>query len=463
MPVAMTAHEEHNTVQLSIRMGGAIDVIMPKIRSMVEDRMVAALHPEKRKIDLGTAENALLHPEITRIYLDALQNGLKNYNYLPYPEGFGGAPELVNALAMFFNKYFHPQHEVSGSQIVVATGATSCLESMLHCICDPGEAVLVPAPYWSKSTPLPSLEHQPDSVIVDGFNVTFSIRPSVRIIPVGCDGSVEDTLSSIDYFEASLESVISASKIRVRALVLTNPHNPFGRCYAKEIVKLCATFCQKYNIHFISDEVYALSVFEGNEVNHSSALQLDLKALEVDPNRVHVIWSTSKDFGSSGVRVGAIVSQANERLRASLALASNIQVSSLAAIATTGLLNCSELDQLLSLNRQRLRRAHEKITAFFKANGIHYLPATGGPFIFAKLPGNISSLVEEQRAVDAISSTGLTVSPGTNYAWSKREFGWVRITFAVEPSVLDQGLERLVHGLKTVSSVLQELRKCQNQ
>jgi hypothetical protein len=55
----MTAYEEHNTVQLSNRMSGAIDIIMPKIRSMIEDRMVAALHPEKRKIDLGTAERAL--------------------------------------------------------------------------------------------------------------------------------------------------------------------------------------------------------------------------------------------------------------------------------------------------------------------------------------------------------------------------------------------------------------------
>ena len=434
-------------------MSGAIDAILPKIQSMIEDRKLASLHPERRKIDLGTAENALLHPEITRIYLDALKKGLENYKFLPYPEGFGGDPELVNALAMFFNKYFRPQQKVSGSQIVVASGATSCLESMLHCICDPGEAVLVPAPYWSMSTPLLILKHKNNSGVVDGFNVTFSIRPSARIIPVGCDGSLGDTLSSIDFFESSLKSAISTSEFRIRALVLTNPHNPFGRCYTKGMVELCARFCQKYNIHFISDEVYALSVFEGDELNHSSALQLDLKALEVDPDRVHVIWSTSKDFGSSGVRVGAIVSQANERLRASLALASNIQVSSLAAIATTGLLNCPELDQLIILNRQRLRRAHKTITAFFKANGIHYLPATAGPFIFAKLPGNLSSLEDEQRAVDAISSTGLTVSPGSNYAWSKREFGWVRITFAVEPSVLDQGLERLVRGLK-----IQELR-----
>ena len=99
-------------------MSGAIDAILPKIQSMIEDRKLASLHPERRKIDLGTAENALLHPEITRIYLDALKKGLENYKFLPYPEGFGGDPELVNALAMFFNKYFRPQQKVSGSQIV---------------------------------------------------------------------------------------------------------------------------------------------------------------------------------------------------------------------------------------------------------------------------------------------------------------------------------------------------------
>ena len=268
---------------------------------------------------------------------------------------------------------------------------------------------------------------------------------------MACDESVETILSSTESFAAAFEHAISNSGFPVRALVLTNPHNPFGRCYTKEMVASCAQLCQRHNIHFISDEVYALSVFGEHEDKFSSALQLDLESLKVDPSRVHVIWSISKDFGSSGVRMGAIVSQGNERLRASLALASNIQVSSLAAIATTGLLNCSELDQLILLNRQRLQKAHDKITGFLRANGMHYIPATAGPFIFARLPGNISSLVEEQRVVNEISAAGVAISPGSNYSWSNREFGWVRITFAVEESELDEGLKRLSHGLKTIS------------
>lgn len=150
----MTVLEERKTVQLSSRMSGAIDAILPKIRSMIADRVEASMKPEKeRKIDLSTAENALLHPEITKIYLEALKKGLGDHRYLPYPDGFGGSPELVDALAKLFNHHFYPQMEVLGSQIVVAPGATTCLEAMLHCICDPGDAVMVPAPYWSMLFP----------------------------------------------------------------------------------------------------------------------------------------------------------------------------------------------------------------------------------------------------------------------------------------------------------------------
>lgn len=107
--------------------------------------------------------------------------------------------------------------------------------------------------------------------------------------------------------------------------------------------------------------------------------------------------------------MGAIVSQANEHLRASLALASNIQVSSLEAIATTGFLSHSSLGQLISLKRQRLRKAHEKLIEFLKADGIHYIPATTGPFILARLPGNLSLRAEERKAVEQLILAGVVV------------------------------------------------------
>lgn len=105
----------------------------------------------------------------------------------------------------------------------------------------------------------------------------------------------------------TLAETIRTSKIPIKALLLTNPHNPFGQCYPKHVLEGCARFCQDHDIHLISDEVYALSTFDSPDfedpVPFMSALSLDLPTLGIDPSRVHVIWSISKDFGSSGLRM----------------------------------------------------------------------------------------------------------------------------------------------------------------
>lgn len=109
----------------------------------------------------------------------------------------------------------------------------------------------------------------------------------------------------------------SAEPHRIKALVLTNPHNPFGQCYPPEVLRECLRFCQVHDLHFISDEVYALSTFHSRSVlpPFVSALSLIANDPETDveerhgrtempnPTRVHVVWSMSKDFGCSGIRM----------------------------------------------------------------------------------------------------------------------------------------------------------------
>lgn len=66
-------------------------------------------------------------------------------------------------------------------------------------------------------------------------------------------------------------------------------------------------FCQKYGLHYVSDEVFANTVFD-EAVEFVSALELvrggdgDSGSGSIDPNLVHVVWSTTKDFGACGVR-----------------------------------------------------------------------------------------------------------------------------------------------------------------
>jgi aspartate/methionine/tyrosine aminotransferase len=62
---------------------------------------------------------------------------------------------LIEALASFFNQYFNPHVPVLPAHIAVAPGAAASLDALLYNICDPGEGVLVPGPYWSmRSIPL---------------------------------------------------------------------------------------------------------------------------------------------------------------------------------------------------------------------------------------------------------------------------------------------------------------------
>ena len=118
---------------------------------------------------------------------------------------------------------------------------------------------------------------------------------------------------------AALKSAYStaADASRIKALVVTNPHNPFGQCYPPEILREFIHFCQTHGLHFISDEVYALSTFKSPTAlpPFVSALSLmgnfsetDIEErhpseCSLDHSRIHVVWSMSKDFGCSGIRM----------------------------------------------------------------------------------------------------------------------------------------------------------------
>lgn len=108
-----------------------------------------------------------------------------------------------------------------------------------------------------------------------------------------------------------MAKVMDTAPRPIKGLVLTNPHNPFGQCYPKNVIEECIKFCHKRGIHFISDEVYGVSAFPSDTfpdpVPFVSALSIDVKGLGCDPSRVHTIWSISKDFGSSGFRLASLI------------------------------------------------------------------------------------------------------------------------------------------------------------
>ena len=143
---------------------------------------------------------------------------------------------------------------------------------------------------------------------LDGFDFLFEVRSSVVPIAVKLP-DLASTLT-LDLIPA-LEAADQNATVPVRALMITNPHNPIGQCYSRSVLEACVKFCAKTDIHLIFDEVYAMTSFPCPELADPppfvSGLALDIEALGGKPNMVHVIWSSSKDFGQSGVRMVSLL------------------------------------------------------------------------------------------------------------------------------------------------------------
>lgn len=123
------------------------------------------------------------------------------------------------------------------------------------------------------------------------------------------------------YLVPSLQAAYDFSPVkpRIKAVLLTNPSNPLGKCYPRHVLIECLEFCQERGLHLVSDELYALTDLGGLEKGEEVISVLSMTdpflpqgAIKVDPNRVHLVWSASKLFGVSGLRVVCLQSKVNE-------------------------------------------------------------------------------------------------------------------------------------------------------
>jgi gliotoxin/aspirochlorine biosynthesis aminotransferase len=179
------------------------------------------------------------------------------------------------------NDRFEPASPVHPSHIVLAAGGSSALDGLIQQICDPGDQVMIATPYWS------------------GLDISLTVQNEALILPV--DIPLQDTTDEacIVYYDRAFR----AAKHPVKALLLCNPTNPTGQCYPPETLQCLLDFCARNNLHFVSDEVYALSVHGGPFLDPSSTFFTSALALQTEYKNLHVIYSLSKDFGCSGIRL----------------------------------------------------------------------------------------------------------------------------------------------------------------
>ena len=255
------------------------------------------------------------------------------------------------------------------------------------------------------------------------------------------------------YEEALLRA--ESQGIRVRALMLCNPHNPLGQCYPKDTIIALMKLCSKYKIHLLCDEIYAMSVYDVPDekaVPFTSALSFDTSRY-ISSDYLHVIYGMSKDFAAGGVRMGCIYLESKELLDAMNAITQfHWSGGPSQEIATTILEDEAWLDQFLQLSRERLSARNKQTRRMLDSADIKYhLGSNAGFFLWVDLqpylPKESSGkpIEDEWQREDTLAQrlieNGVFLTPGQGL--SSERPGWFRVIFSQDERAIQAGLERV--------------------
>jgi len=206
--------------------------------------------------------------------------------------------------------------------------------------------------------------------------------------------------------------------------------------------------CRKYKVHFISDEIYGLSVFD-QSVQFESVLSIPRERLP-DPERTHFMWGMSKDFGLAGFRMGFIHSYNEDLVKCldgmNLYTSASVHIQQLVAKL---LLDTSWLDKVyFPANISRLTDSFSYIEARLSSLGIPVMGATAGLFCWADFSGYLETCTMEgeirlfKRLFDEYK---VYIVPGSMFGC--KIVGWFRIIFAVGQETLEEGMDRIERAL----------------
>ena len=369
----------------------------------------------------------------------------------------GATYRFYLALARLLNSHFNPVLKVVPDHMAVFAGCSPVIENFARAIANEKEnpqerdVLLTVAPYYSgfKS-------------FTQANNITLTPFPIKNFDTLG-------TLAEVDDLDAFYSSLSPEQRARVKGVIICNPHNPLGRCYQRETIIEYALWCEKINVHLVSDEIYALSVFPSEAVPHpvkfTSVLSIDfVKEGLTYPARIHVIYGLSKDFNSSGFRMGALISQHNPDLVASVTPdAWYSQTGTPPDVMCSALLNQPDLlSKFITTNQSNLEEAYQFATHWFKFHGIPYTNSNAGQFTVLDFTFILRQVDRYGPIVGFTSKTTpaefevifrnflklkakLLFGSGTAFGLPP---GWFRFTFSIRRDYFIVGLKRLEVALQ---------------
>ncbi|KAK4339325.1 hypothetical protein RND71_040787 [Anisodus tanguticus] len=392
-------------------------------------------HPLKNPngvIQMGLAENQLcfdlIEDWIKRNPKASIctTEGIKSFKAIANFQDYHGLPEFRRAIAKFMEKTRGGRVSFDPDRVVMAGGATGANETIIFCLADPGDAFLVPSPYYP------------------AFNRDLRWRTGVQLIPIHCESSNNFKITA----QAVKEAYENAQKsnIKVKGLILTNPSNPLGTTLDRDTLKSLLHFTNQHNIHLVCDEIYAATVFDTPQFV-SIAEILDHNEMNCcNKDLVHIVYSLSKDMGLPGFRIGIVYSFNDAVVNCARKMSSFGLVSTQTQHFLAAMLSDEKfVANFLAESARRLAKRHKHFTHGLEEVGIKCLKSNAGLFCWMDLrpllrESTFDSEMSLWRVI--INDVKLNVSPGSSF--DCQEPGFFRVCFAnMDDETVDIALMRI--------------------
>lgn len=294
-------------------------------------------------------------------------------------------------------------------QIVVSNGAKQILYSLFQVLLEPGDEVVVVAPYW------------------------VSYVEQIKLA-----GGVPVVVESRDDFSLDVDRISEAVRERTAAVVINSPNNPTGVVYDQESLKNLGELAKEKDFWVISDEVYRKLIYRG-ECFSVADLGPEVR------RRVLLVDGVSKSLAMTGWRIGylagdAAVAAGMIKLQSQLSSgpSSISQEAVRVALEDGAEEETAEMVRIMSRRRELVGRGLERI-------GVRGLTWPGGAFYFF-VPIKSTGLSSEDFCARLLAEEKIALVPGTAFG---RE-GYVRLSYAASEKDLEEALAGMKRFLKTI-------------
>jgi aspartate/methionine/tyrosine aminotransferase len=310
-----------------------------------------------------------------------------------------------------------PEAIEPATEVLVASGATHALFCAARAVLDPGDEVLVAAPYWPLSV----------GVIRSAGGVPVEVPMTTRLY-------LEPGVDAASLFEAAMTP-------RTRALYFITPNNPDGKVFSKRALEGIARLARERGLWVFADEVYADYVYEGE---HASIARLEGMA-----ERTLTVSSLSKSHALAGARVGFVVGPARA-IAVARRVATHTVFNVPVAAQRVALVALREGNAWVEGTRAAFRAARDATLRGLAGAGVQALAPDGGSYVFL----DFAPVLRGRPLVELLGRAierGVLLAPGVGFG--EAFASWARLCFTSVPP------ERLLAGVASLRAAIEDFTR----